>query len=163
MKILVISDTHQHIQNVIKLMDIITDVDRIIHLGDVVGDAEDLESIYPKIPIDYVAGNCDFYELTVPKEKILKLMGKKILITHGHAYDVKRGYETIARRALSKEVDAVLFGHSHVPYIGYVKDIVLMNPGSISQPRDGKMPSYAVLEIDEKGKIHVTLNQLKLF
>lgn len=163
MKILVISDTHRHIKNVMKLLTVVTDIDRIIHLGDVVGDAQDLESIYSTIPIDYIAGNCDFYEYDVPKEKIVQLMGNKIFLTHGHAYDVKRDYDKIASVALEKQVDAVLFGHTHAAYCGYANDIVMMNPGSISQPRDGKMPSYGILEIDLKGKIHASLNQLKLF
>lgn len=163
MKILVVSDTHRHIQNVLKLMSDITDVDRIVHLGDVVGDAEDIESIYTNIPIDYIAGNCDFYETDVLREKILDLCGKKILITHGHLYDVKRGYDKIMQTSLEKNVDAVLFGHTHMPYIGHCKDVILMNPGSISEPRLGRLPSYGLLEIDDKSVIHVTLGQLKTF
>lgn len=163
MKILVVSDTHRHIQNVLRLMSDFTDVNRIVHLGDMVGDAEDISSIYPHIPVDYIAGNCDFYETDVLKEKVLNLCGKKILITHGHLYDVKRGYDKIMITGLEKNVDAVLFGHTHVPYIGHCKDVILMNPGSISEPRTGRSPSYGLLEIDEKLMIHVALGQLKTF
>ncbi|PKM50921.1 MAG: hypothetical protein CVV02_09400 [Firmicutes bacterium HGW-Firmicutes-7] len=161
MKILVISDTHRHIRNVIDLMSKITDVDRIIHLGDLVADAQDIESIYGKIPIDYVSGNCDFYETNAPKEKVISLFGKNILLTHGHYYDVKSGYKEIGLIAMQKQVDAVLFGHTHVPYIGYVNDLVLMNPGSISEPRRGRMPSYGLLEIDDQGRLHPTINAIK--
>ncbi|PKM94064.1 MAG: metallophosphoesterase [Firmicutes bacterium HGW-Firmicutes-1] len=161
MKILVISDTHRHIRNVIDLVTKITDVDRIIHLGDLVADAQDIESIYGRIPIDYVSGNCDFYETIAPKEKIISLLGKKILITHGHYYGVKSGYKEIGSVALQKQVDAVLFGHTHVPYIGYVEDVILMNPGSISEPRRSMKPSYGILEIDDKGVLHATLNTIK--
>lgn len=163
MKILVLSDTHRSIRNVINLMSEMTDVDKIIHLGDLVRDAQDLKSIYNNISVEYIAGNCDFFEGNIPKEKIMLIHGKKILITHGHVYNVKRSYEEITNLFYSKHVDVVLFGHSHIPYLHYVGDGVLMNPGSISEPRDGRMPSYGIIEIDEKGKVHATLNQLKNF
>lgn len=163
MKILVLSDTHRSIRNVMSLLSDMKDVDRIIHLGDLVRDAQDLESIYDKIPVEYVAGNCDFFEGDIPKEKIIQLHGKRIFMTHGHIYNVKRTYEDIVNQFSEKKVDVVLFGHTHVPYLHYIGEGILMNPGSINEPRDGGKPSYGILEIDEKGKVHATLNQLKKF
>lgn len=163
MKILVLSDTHRSLRNVIHIMSELTDVDRIIHLGDLVRDAQDLESIYNNIPIDYVAGNCDFFEGNIPKEKIIEVRGKRILLTHGHTYNVKYTYEDIIRLFQFKKVDVVLFGHSHIQHLQYIGEGILMNPGSISEPREGRKPSYGIIEIDDKGKVHATLNQLKNF
>lgn len=158
MKILIISDTHGNLSNVIKILKKIKNVNRIIHLGDNEKDAEELDVLY-NIPIDYVPGNCDFNSYA-PSEKILTFNGIKILITHGHYYNVKFEYDTIIKTALDKKVDLVLFGHTHVALQKNIKDITLINPGSISLPRDGKRPSFAVLEIDSDKKIHITIKKI---
>jgi putative phosphoesterase len=162
MKILVISDTHKNLSNVIKTMKNIKDIDRIIHLGDNIVDAEDLESIY-NIPIDCVAGNCDFYSNQYPKEKIINLNNNKIFITHGHLYNVKKDISTIRKIGIEKKVDVILFGHTHISHLSYVDNILIMNPGSISLPRGSNEPSYGVLDIDEDGKIHPNLKELNFF
>lgn len=86
-KILVLSDTHRKMDRVTALIDRITDLNHIIHLGDMVRDAEDLEAIYD-IPIDYVAGNCDFNS-SVRQRNVVKLRGKTFYLTHGHLHGVK--------------------------------------------------------------------------
>lgn len=159
MKILVISDTHGHLRNAIGLIQLIKP-DRIIHLGDFSGDAIDIESIFERIPIDYVAGNCDFADSVSPQDKILKIQGKKIWITHGHHYQVKKNVETIIKVALEKNVDAVLFGHTHQQYHGIVQGIIMMNPGSLSIPKDGYHGGYGTVEIDDLGRLHATLCRL---
>ena len=162
MKILVISDTHRNISNVIKIMKKLKNLDRIIHLGDNVSDIFDIISIF-NTPIDYVAGNCDYYGENYKLEDIIEINSKKILITHGHLYKVKSGYEEISKIAKEKEVDIVLFGHTHRSFLGYYDDMLIMNPGSISLPRGDKYPTFGIIEIDEKGSIHPTLSQLKVF
>jgi len=122
----------------------------IIHLGDIIRDAEDLQILYPHLPVEYVCGNNDFNR-TVPYEKILDVKERKILITHGHLYRVKYEYDTIVDRGLALNVDAVLFGHTHEPYEEHRSGISVMNPGSTSIPKFGR-PSYGVIEIDN-GKI----------
>ena len=52
------------------------------------------------------------------------------------------------------DTDVVMFGHTHVPYLEKTDDLILLNPGSISKPRqDNKIPTYTVMEIREDGKI----------
>ncbi len=149
-RILVFSDSHGSIRNCIKVIKKIDDVDMILHLGDIVSDAEDLQILYPHIPIEYICGNND-YSKNVPREKVLDIKGKKIFITHGHYYRVKNGYETILEKALSLNVDVALFGHTHEPYEANHKGIHLLNPGSIRLPNRGT-PTYGIIEI-EKDKL----------
>ena len=59
-RILVFSDTHGNISRCIETIDNIKDVDLVIHLGDTVRDAAELEKIYPDIEFKYVSGNNDF-------------------------------------------------------------------------------------------------------
>ena len=43
-------------------------------------------------------------------------------------------------------------GHSHCAYIAWQEGILLFNPGSITQPRAGRYPSYAIVVV-ETGQI----------
>ncbi len=43
----------------------------------------------------------------------------------------------------------VILGHTHIPFQVSVEEGIVMNPGSVGQPRDGDpMASYAVISID---------------
>ena len=53
------------------------------------------------------------------------------------------GNETIKKRPLTGGVDIVLYGHTHRPVIDIDDDIIAVNPGSLSHPRqEGRQPSY---------------------
>ena len=53
-------------------------------------------------------------------------------------------------------------GHTHRPVIEQERDLTLINPGSLSYPRqEGHVPSYVLMEIDQKGVAHYTLNFLE--
>ena len=57
--------------------------------------------------------------------------------------------------ARSRQVQVVMFGHTHYPYLEEMEDLTVLNPGSLSYPRQpGRKPSYLVMEIDEQGKAH---------
>ena len=41
------------------------------------------------------------------------------------------------------------------------KDLIVLNPGSLSYPRqDGHKPSFMLMEIDKEGEAHFSLNFL---
>ena len=45
--------------------------------------------------------------------------------------------------------DLVVLGHTHKPYIHHVEDTLVVNPGSVGQPRDrDPRASYAVIDTD---------------
>ena len=57
--------------------------------------------------------------------------------------------------AVTRNADIVMFGHTHKPYFSQKDGLTVLNPGSLSYPRqDGRKPSYMVMEIDEEGKAH---------
>lgn len=152
MRILVLSDTHRHIEAVLELLSGDHRFDRIFHLGDMVSDAIDIESV-SGLEVDYVAGNCDWGGSQGPNKKIVHIGGKKIYLCHGHREHVKSG-DGFLRSMLRKEgYDIALYGHTHMAKIAWEGDSLIMNPGSISLPRDGQA-SYAVINIDEHGAIH---------
>ena len=137
MKFLVFSDSHSSPNRILKAVNMYAGkCDAIIFLGDGIRDLSLVEAKYPEIPILKVKGNCDLGFSDVQEEQIYNFDGINILITHGHKHGVKYGYDSLIYYAQEKEVDAVLFGHTHVPCekILYFDDkrLTLFNPGSIA-------------------------------
>ena len=123
---------------------------RLIHLGDAEG-YEDYIADLAECPIDIVSGNNDFFS-DLPDEKIVFIDDFRALITHGHMYGVSMGYQRIWEEGLERGVDAVMFGHTHRPMLEEDEDLILLNPGSLSYPRQkGRQRSYIVME-KENGK-----------
>lgn len=138
MKILVFSDSHSNYKYIEKALEIHKGVaDLVVFLGDGGRDIERVRSHYPNLQFFIVKGNCDVFSSAEYRDySVLDLDGIKILITHGHLFGVKSGYDRILYRAEELGADAVFFGHTHQPldYSAYVgeKRIQLFNPGSIA-------------------------------
>ncbi len=155
MIILVISDTHGDISRATTLAKSYS-YDLIFHLGDFYKDGTQL-SRDCGIEVIGVAGNCDF--TTKNLEKDLVLNGVKIKLIHGHKHQVKMSNALLKNIIKKDGFDIVLYGHTHVVDETYLGKSLILNPGSISQPRDGT-PSYAILEIDEKGNFFARITRL---
>lgn len=129
MKILVFSDSHRSRAGMLDAIDT-HHPDQVIHLGDLLEDAEELTYIYPRLPICMVPGNCDGWTMS-PLKKQITLAGKQILLSHGHLWGVKRGYEGAVADARASGADILLFGHTHVPLCQQLEDgLWMMNPGA---------------------------------
>lgn len=150
MRILIVSDTHGREWVLEKVLKQIEPIDHLIHLGDVEG-SEDYIRAIAGVPVDMVSGNNDFFT-DLPTELILELGKYRALLTHGHAYYVYRGVENLKEAAIRKGVDIVMYGHTHCPNLIQEDGLTILNPGSISRPRqeNGK-PSYIIMEIDDDG------------
>jgi len=160
MKILIISDTHRKNENYLKVVEMLGKLDMVIHLGDVEGSEYTIQEAV-SCPVEMVAGNNDFFS-DLPSEKILQIGKYKVLITHGHRYYIGMGNEMLKREALVEGVDIVMYGHTHRPVIDISKNIIAVNPGSLSYPRqENRKPSYAIMEIDEKGEAHFTIRYVE--
>ncbi|SHH74001.1 hypothetical protein SAMN02745135_01907 [Caloranaerobacter azorensis DSM 13643] len=151
MRIVVLSDTHGNIDFVIKEIKKIENVDLLLHLGDYSRDVDRMREIL-KVDIINVKGNCDFYDYSTKEEEIIQIEGKKILLTHGHRYNVKFGINNLYYRSKELGVDVVLFGHSHVPVLLKHDGVLFFNPGSPTHPRGGSSRSYGILDIDDEVK-----------
>lgn len=159
MKIVVISDTHGHIDECKQIMKKLDNIDMIIHLGDYSHDVANLKKIF-NVNIINVRGNCDPLDRKTKDEMIITLEGKKFFLTHGHTYGVKRNLNVIFYRAKELKADIVLFGHSHVPTSSNFEDVLLFNPGSTSMPRGGSKKSYGIIEIKDD-KIMSTIHKIE--
>ena len=164
MKLLVFSDTHGDVE---AMRDIISrhrnNVDIVIHLGDCLKDLQSVMVDFPTIANLGVMGNCD-YAFMYPNAKYegtFTVEGIKIFYTHGHKYNVKNGYDYIVSNAKFNNAGIVLFGHSHVSVIEKRGDVTVINPGSLSYPRDSSLGTYAMLEIKD-GKLKAEIKELDL-
>ena len=146
MKILVFSDSHGNVENMVKAVEQEqpATLDMILHLGDGWRDAEALHQLYPGIPLEQVPGNCDLGRFE-PYERILILGDRRVMICHGHTLGVKSSLLRASCAARENGAQALFFGHTHTPLIDYHDGLWLVNPGSIG---DRMRPSYCVLTVD---------------
>ena len=146
-KILLLSDSHGNIENMITAVEQ-SKPDMIFHMGDCWSDSEALKRHYPDIPMKRVIGNCDWWNKG-PEELIVEVEGFRILICHGHAYNVKASLLSLEMTTLEKEADIVVFGHTHRVFYDQNNGIAMFNPGSIAEPFPGIPPSYGILTLDQ--------------
>jgi putative phosphoesterase len=147
LKILVLSDTHGNTtiaEEIVKK----EEVDLCIHLGD---NFKDAVYINDKLGLEVVGirGNCD-YEDYAEDEMILDIEGHKLLLTHGHQYNVKMTLNNLYYKAKSLGCSVALYGHTHKNLKEETEDVLIMNPGSLTKPR-GSKASYGILQVEEDG------------
>lgn len=95
-----------------------------------------------------IRGNCDSevdqmvldYPMMADYSIIL-YNGRRLFLTHGHIFDENN------LPKLSPG-DVFLYGHYHVPKAEKLGDIYVVNPGSITFPKEDSPNTYAVLEND---------------
>jgi phosphoesterase, MJ0936 family len=153
MRYIVFSDSHGSRREMEKILGR-EKFDGFIHLGDGMTDAEDVASLYPSAAFISVPGNCDglFFGAEETETETV-IGGVRILVCHGHRYQVKYGVGMIWKRAVELGVRAVLFGHTHEPYYRDTGEIMLLNPGTV------RMGEYAVIEAAD-GRITAELLSL---
>ena len=153
MKILIVSDTHGRHRNLEEVLDREGPIDMLVHLGDVEG-GEDYICALADCETHIIAGNNDFFS-DLSREQEFFIGKYRVFITHGHSYYVSMGTKELKKEARRRGVDIVMYGHTHVPYIEIGDDVTILNPGSISYPRQpGRKPTFLIMEIDEEGQAH---------
>jgi len=153
LKLIVISDTHGEKSWIKKAFEANRDASVIIHCGDFASDLEVIRGM----PIETAAVTGNVPDLhqdgLMPddrmEERLLLYEGVRILLTHGHRYDVKYTLNKLFYRAQETQADLVLFGHTHSALNLSHDSITFLNPGSPARPRGGK-PGYGIVTI-EKG------------
>lgn len=155
MKVLIVSDTHRRNDIYVNLVKL-HKPDMVIHCGDAEG-AEELLTQAAECPVYIVLGNNDFFS-NLPRELELQIGKYKVWVTHGHNFYVSMGNETIKREAIARGADIVCYGHTHRPVVDQDDEIIAVNPGSLSYPRqENHRPSYIIMEIDRQEQVHFTI------
>ncbi len=99
-----------------------------------------------------------FTPIKCPNAVAFTVASQSVFCTHGHEYGVYSGTEQlkVSAEIFCKQKDIsspalVLFGHTHTPYAKKSQKQFVLNPGSISLPRNSSAPSFASVELSENG------------
>lgn len=155
MKVLIVSDTHKKNENYFSVLGR-EKPDLVIHCGDAEGSEYALTKA-ADCPVEIVLGNNDFFS-ELPRELMLDIGPYKVWVVHGHNYYVSMGNENLKREAVERGADIVFYGHTHRPVIDMDDDVIAVNPGSLSYPRqEGRRPSYALMEMDNRDELQFSI------
>lgn len=150
-KILVLSDTHiprsAH-DMPMEVYDAIAGVDMILHAGDFV-EKDVLDKLKSLRQTIAVVGNMDSPALhhILNQKEVIEVEGVKIGMIHGYGAPVQ--LQEIVKGEF-KNVDAIVFGHSHSA-LNIVEDgILFFNPGSPTDKIFASSNSYGILEVNDK-------------
>ena len=117
-----------------------------------------------------VIGNMDYYggNREAPVYQNLKIpMGNNnnliVGLTHGHQVSPRGDRSQLELIAIEKSFNILISGHTHKEETFIQKDILLLNPGSVTGAWSfiaSGNPSFITLSVDEKtGEINVVLHQ----
>lgn len=159
-KVLVMSDSHWSAAYALQAIERERPIDLLVHLGDVQGHDSEI-SVAAGCPCYFVRGNCD-YDENLPTFTVFYIGAHKVYAAHGHRNHVEYGTENLESCARKYECDIAMYGHTHVPDLREKETITVLNPGSISLPRQkDHRKSYAVLTPDPAtGEIDYELKYL---
>lgn len=146
MKIAILSDIHDHIDNLQKVLVQAksANAEAIIFCGDMCAPTTAKIFAESGLPVYAVFGNCDEdqYQIALrggDKFKVVGLAEEFHSLELGNRKIVFCHYPKLAN-LLSKtgEYDAVFFGHTHQAGMGTHEKTLLLNPGAICGIKDGK-------------------------
>ena len=163
MKMLFISDIHGIPDNLEYIERIIIDkkIDKLVVLGDLYYNdlpyTEENENKAQKVKeflnkhkniLICMRGNCDSIVDVMSSEfliidglSLIYIDDLNIYLNHGHIYNKNKN------KGFNKGI--LVYSHEHIPYIEKKDNMIYINVGSISLPRDGNDPTYMIYENKE--------------
>lgn len=124
--------------------------DAILHAGDWT-DLKLFKELSDFAPVYGVAGNNDGPEIVkrLGYRKIVRFENVAIGLVHGHGAASRQDTEQNAIRAFEGEaVQAIVYGHSHIPVAKVLNGILIFNPGSPTDKRRQPAYSFGVMELE---------------
>ena len=159
MNYLILSDIHGSLPRLRQVMDFYESngYDMLVILGDILNygprngvpeglDAPGIAALLNMHTDHIVAirGNCDSEVdqmlLDFPcmgDYAMLVVEGKRIFLTHGHRFNDGN---------LPKGIDAFFHGHTHLHKLERAGDVLVLNTGSITFPKNGNEPTFATID-----------------
>ena len=147
MTLLILSDSHGRPDRITEAVRRVRP-DGLLFAGD---GLRDLTRCDLPCPLWAVKGNCDWTvsplivngsDLQPEEETLVTLEGIRILLLHGHTYGVKGGLGRAISRAIARDADVLVFGHTHTSLelhltpdracdFSVTKPLTVFNPGSL--------------------------------
>jgi len=139
MRLGAVSDTHGSLPG--SAASVLAGVDRIVHAGDI-GSQRVLDELGAIAPVTAVRGNMDAGELEwrLLDIAVLRLDDVRIVVTHKASSVISSG--------IPEGTSVVVSGHTHIPGIERVGDVLFVNPGSAGgKNRDGSGATAAIIDL----------------
>ena len=145
-RIFVLADTHNRLPGDIASW--ADGADEIWHLGDVCAESilDALRALGP--PVTLVRGNCDS-DSEWP------------LVVDLVRNDIRFRLQHIPPDRSPDGCDVLLHGHTHVPRNEVIGGVRFLNPGCVTRPNQGALPSVAFLEISADKELRWQLQRLR--
>ena len=130
-KLLILSDSHNNVGAVERILHAESDATAVIYLGDGLRDLEEALTLHPKMRVYAVAGNCDFGALE-PLDGFAAFDQVVVFYTHGHMYGVKYDLDTLVDAASAvTQAEAAGMGTTLMPRASASR--TMTSPGSDTQ------------------------------
>lgn len=150
MKILIVSDIHGNSERFKQVVDFMLseEIDQMIILGDLFNNyyelnvsTKEISNLLWKIAskVIIIAGNCDsiydqkFLPVNFLNYYQMEIKGQKTVFFHGHLLPPVDDYQIYCQ------------GHTHVSRLEMINNIIYVNPGSLSRPRDYTIGTFGVI------------------
>ena len=122
--------------------------DYVIHCGDFSSD--DVYYTFTEYGAKFiaVAGNNDFNMLTrLPDKRLFEINNLTFGVAHGWG-----GYNELPHKILKQvfyndNIHILFYGHTHIPLVKKIGNVLTVNPGSLQHNRDGSGMSFAIMNI----------------
>lgn len=150
MKVIVTSDSHGKIDILKEISIKYPDANLFIDAGDSERRTEEIS------PFLTVRGNCDL--LIKNNYRVDTINGVSIYTTHGNTLFFNDKY--LAMMATKYSCKIAIHGHTHIPKVTYVDGVHILCPGSVSRPRGGSKPSYAVITFNNEFDISIEIKEI---
>ena len=149
-RILLLSDTHGHIDN--QILKFVKQADEVWHAGDV-GQSDVTDTIRALKPLRAVYGNIDNAQIRTefPLDAKFAVEGVSVYMTHIGGYPPKYNQKTREKLQLSPP-DLFICGHSHILKVMPDKklDLLHMNPGAAGKHGFHSISTMLRFTIDKK-------------
>jgi len=148
MRIGVIADTHGYLGD-----DVVRELngcDLIVHAGDI-GDALILDRLAEIAPVKAIRGNHEPESLEhLPRSLEFEEQGLRFMVLHGFiSIPRDRAMELFGHffeNIKKKNIDVLIFGHTHIPYNRIEQDMLLFNPGYAGRSAEHREIGFLKIE-----------------
>ena len=120
MTVVVFSDSHGRVTYIEEMMTRVAACgekpSHVLFLGDGLADLSRASALDGQSVIA-VRGNCDLLASDELETRVVGLGGYRALMMHGHTAGVKYGLAAAVALAVREDVDLLLYGHTHIPFV----------------------------------------------
>lgn len=148
MKILLLSDTHSHMDD--RILDYAKDADEIWHAGDF-GNMEVIEELEKIKTVRGVFGNIDGDKIRRSFPEVLRFKCEEVEVLMIHIGGYPRKYSPLAKKEIeTKTPKLFISGHSHILKAMYDKknELLHLNPGACGKSGWHKVRTMMRFEIN---------------